>query len=317
VPRREAGSGIARLSGSWTLLNRGENREGKLVFSSDQRHRYTARAPGQYDALESGYHGITGTPFSDVGLVMGDFNWQQKLNEGTASLIVGRYDPNDFFDVLGYANPWTTFSSLALLFNPTIALPDWSYGISGGQWFNDQFYLKGGVNDANGTIDELGFLDGGSELYTTAELGWSPSSAERYLANVHIMGWHVDERSANNIGSRGHGVAFGGNWTWDETYMLFSKLGWSEGTSQLYNESVTLGGIYRFPSRSDLLGLGLNWGSPSLADSRDQYTSELFYRIQFAQNLALTPSVQLLVDPASNPSEDQVWVGGIRARLTF
>ncbi len=34
-------------------------------------------------------------------------------------------------------------------------------------------------------------------------------------------------------------------------------------------------------------------------------------------NLALTPSVQLLIDPALNPGEDQIWVLGLRARLAL
>jgi hypothetical protein len=32
---------------------------------------------------------------------------------------------------------------------------------------------------------------------------------------------------------------------------------------------------------------------------------------------AVTPSVQLIVDPALNPDEDVVVVGGLRARLTL
>jgi hypothetical protein len=34
-------------------------------------------------------------------------------------------------------------------------------------------------------------------------------------------------------------------------------------------------------------------------------------------NLALTPSVQWLVDLALNPKEDQIWILGLRARLTL
>jgi porin len=69
--------------------------------------------------------------------------------------------------------------------------------------------------------------------------------------------------------------------------------------------------------RTDLIGLGLNWGEPSDSSLRDQYAGEFFYRFQFAQNFAITPSVQLLVDPALNPDEDQIWILGMRARLTL
>lgn len=65
------------------------------------------------------------------------------------------------------------------------------------------------------------------------------------------------------------------------------------------------------------MGLGVNWGDPSDNSLREQFTTEYFYRWQMAQNLALTPSVQWLVNPALNPGADSVWILGIRARLTL
>ena len=48
-------------------------------------------------------------------------NWSQALNDGKSGLIVGRYHPTDYMNVLGYANPWTTFQNLASLLDPTVA----------------------------------------------------------------------------------------------------------------------------------------------------------------------------------------------------
>jgi porin len=39
--------------------------------------------------------------------------------------------------------------------------------------------------------------------------------------------------------------------------------------------------------------------------------------VQLAQNLAITPDVQLIIDPALNPDEDVLWIFGLRARLAF
>ena len=36
-----------------------------------------------------------------------------------------------------------------------------------------------------------------------------------------------------------------------------------------------------------------------------------------AENLAVTPSFQLLIDPALNPDEDRIWIFGFRARITL
>jgi porin len=39
----------------------------------------------------------------------------------------------------------------------------------------------------------------------------------------------------------------------------------------------------------------------------DQYTAELFYRLQLTQNLAITPDVQLIIDPALKKQKGQTY----------
>ena len=50
-----------------------------------------------------------------------------------------------------------------------------------------------------------------------------------------------------------------------------------------------------------VLGFGFNWGRPneiSFAGADDQYTTELFWRYQLTTELAVTPSIQFIKDPA-------------------
>ena len=70
-----------------------------------------------------------------------------------------------------------------------------------------------------------------------------------------------------------------------------------------------------------LLGFGFNWGQPN-DDTfgpglRDQYAMEMFARLQVMKNLQITPDIQLLINPANNPTAEQSWVFGLRARLVF
>ncbi|MGI9264730.1 MAG: carbohydrate porin, partial [Gammaproteobacteria bacterium] len=65
------------------------------------------------------------------------------------------------------------------------------------------------------------------------------------------------------------------------------------------------------------VGLSVNWGSPPDSSLSNQTTIESFWRFQFSQGFAITPSLQLLLDPALNPEEDSVWIFGLRARLAF
>ena len=66
-----------------------------------------------------------------------------------------------------------------------------------------------------------------------------------------------------------------------------------------------------------MLGVAIDHGDLPDDALGSQTTIEGFWRFQFAQNLAITPSVQLLLDPALNPVDDKVWVYGLRVRLTL
>jgi porin len=311
-----ASSGVFRATAKWTLLGEGTKDTGSLVAMIDHRHKFRDIAPAGL-ASQAGYAGVTGTLYSDIDWAVVNLNWQQGLNDGTAGLLVGRYDPNDYMNVLGYTNPWTTFSNVAVLLDASVAFPDASWGVAGGSWFRDQWFAMGGGNDANGVVsDNLEFFDSGSEFFSWGTLGWSPTQSDRYFRNVHATFWHVDQREDAGIDSA-KGVALAGNWTFNDQWMPFVRAGWSEGSAPIYNRSATAGLIYKFLFRSDLVGIGLNWGDPSTETSREQKTIEAFWRVQFAQNFSITPSVQWLIDPALNPEHDLIYVAGLRMRLAF
>ena len=314
--RDKATSGVLRATALWTLKGRGTPNFGRLNVMLDHRHGYRAETPANL-AGQFGYIGQTGVFYNDIGFAVINLNWQQSLKDGDAGLIVGRYDPNDYQNILGYVNPWTIFSNLAINLDTSVALPDSSWGIGAGTYITDQFYVIGGINDANGVgSDDLEFFDGGAEFYKFMHIGWTPSKDERYFKNFHVMAWHVDEREGLGIDSA-HGVTFAGNWTWDDRWMAFGRLGFSKGSAPIYNESVTLGFIRKFLYRSDLVGVAANHGSPPDDSLSDQTSIEAFWRFQFSENFAITPSVQLILDPALNPVDDEVWVWGVRTRLTF
>ena len=311
-----AASGIFRFFGKWDLTGRGTKNTGSLVFKVEHRHKLGADTTPAQLAGNVGYLGVTGLLFSDAKLILNDFNWQQRFNDGKGGLLIGRFDPNDYVDVLGYANPLTGFQNLAILLNTSIALPDTSWGIGGGTWMQEQWYVLGSMNDANGTVDDFDFFEDGTELFTTLEAGWSPSRADRYKKNLHVTYWHVDERSTAGV-PKGDGVAMGGNWMFGTEWMIFGRAGWSDGLAPLMQKTATVGFAHLYNTRSDILGLGLNWGDPANEALREQTTTEFFYRFQLAQNFAITPSIQWLVDPTLNPNEDSIRILGLRMRLSL
>ena len=312
----QASSGVLRGTVIWQLLgdsSKPDTDYGALNLMIDHRHAFRDVAPANF-AAQAGYTGVTGTLYGDTDLVVVNLNWTQSFEDRAAGILIGRYDPADYMNILGYVNPWTTFSNVSVLLDSSVAYSDAGWGAGGGFWIRDRLYLMGGFNDANGRIDDdLEFFDGGAEFYEWGEIGWSPGEDQRYFKNIHLTFWHVDEREDAGVSS-GDGIAFAANWLFAEEFMPFVRAGFSDGAEEIkiYDKSATAGFIWRY-AKADLIGFGVNWGETPFDD--EQVTLETFWRFQFSQNFAITPSVQYLIDPVSNPSN--VWLLGLRMRLTF
>ena len=67
----------------------------------------------------------------------------------------------------------------------------------------------------------------------------------------------------------------------------------------------------------DVFGIGISSGQPADNSLREQFTSEIFYRFQLTQFLAITPDAQLIIDPATNPNDDVLAFFGIKLRAAF
>ncbi|UCD34719.1 MAG: carbohydrate porin [Nitrospiraceae bacterium] len=317
----EAASGLFRFYGSWTLLGRESGNTGSLVFKVEHRHRIGTDVAPQDLGFEAGYLGLTGTQFNTfVNDSWGVTNlyWQQKFRNGRLSFIAGKVDPTDYLDIYGMINPLTAFTNLMFSTNPTIASPNQGLGAALGVMATNNIYVVGGLSDANGDPTDEGFdtFFDESEYFTQVEVGWVSSFERRYFDNIHLTFWHVDEREQAQTPDD-WGLAFSAAKFIDDQWMPFFRAGFSDDEAALLEGMVSVGVGRYFAEQRDLLGLGLGWGKPSAAGLDEQWTAELFYRVQIAQNLAITPDVQLIIDPALNPDDDTIWVFGLRARLTL
>jgi porin len=317
-----ASGGIYRLYGSWALLNGGKQNPGRLVFSADHRHRYTRIEPEQL-GFHVGYLGIPGLLFHNLEHTLGELNWQQVLNDGKTWVAIGRINPHNVFDVLGYANPWTTFQNYAVVLNTSGAIPGIGTGVAVSHWVDHQWYVNAGIHDINGHPTVIRLFDDYHEIFTASEIGWSPRRSERYAKNIHVTAWHANAREDVRLRngadiSHGNGINIGAQWTFKKQLSSFFRGGWSEGGARIASRSLGAGLTYTIPGRSDMIGLGMNWSEPSNAKLDDQAAYELFYRAQLSPRLAVTPSVQF-VDGPSLPDApgDELWFCGLRTRYTF
>ena len=320
----EAASGALRIFGHWTLVNRDADDKGMVVFKVEHRHRIGTDIAPQDLGFETGYIGVTAVPFSDMGWALTNLYWYQHFLENRVAFVAGVVDCTDYLDVYGLVNPWTTFANLAFSTSPTIPAPNQGLGAAMSLLTTENLYILGGLADANGDPTDPGelfdsFFDD-AEYFSHVEIGWISSYEKRFSDNIHLTVWHADERDHANV-SDGWGAAFSLSRLMADRWEPFFRAGYAHDGGALWKRSISIGTGYYTRKKNDLIGLGLNWGRPS-EDTLgpglgDQYTMEVFYRFQLLKSLTITPDVQFLFDPSSNPDEDLITIWGLRARLAF
>ncbi|MGB5884867.1 MAG: carbohydrate porin, partial [Desulfobulbales bacterium] len=318
-----AGSGMVRFFGFWDLVNRSGPNKGSLNWKVEHRHKYTD-IPVSALGFASGYVGLFEPPFSDQGSRLTNLYWKQYFAEGKWAFVAGFLDATDFVDVYLLASPWTGFNNFVFSTgSAAMDLPnDAALGVAAGGMVSGNLYLQAGIADANSDPTEPfeGFdsFFNDSDFFKWVEIGFTPGQQKIYFDNLHVTFWHIDER----INDTPDGWGINASWQrWiDDTWLPFIRGGYTEDSGSLLERSITVGVGYQPVPMRGVIGFGFNWGRPnetSFGDVDDQYTTELFWRYQLTTELAVTPSIQYIKDPALNPAEDSLWAFGFRARLVL
>ncbi len=328
----DAAGGIFRFSGAWEAFGRGTSSPGTLTFLVEHTSEFTDTGPSSYLGESVGYAGISNLPYNDEGWRLNTLYWDQKFEGGKYEVVGGYLDISDYVDVFPLVSPWTDFYNYAFSIGVgALDLPnDGALGFAGGAWLTPSVYGIAGLVDQNAdATDPLEGFDtffDESQFFKHFEIGWTGASQEAYyLNNVHLTLWQADER--DDLGAEeGWGGVFSFNHAIAPEWLVFARAGWAEDGASLLERSISIGGGYtpgglELLGSGDQLGFGLNWAEPNDAlfgtDLDDQYAAEVYYRWHLADEIAITPSVQLLINPALDPEDNEVWVFGLRGRLAF
>lgn len=317
-------SGVFRLYGKYNFVGRGTPHEGGLVFKVENRHKYTDLALRDWGPAGIGYVGLVQSVYNNDGWRVTNLYWRQTF--GTANIVAyaGFLDVTDWTDIFALASPWSSFNNLSFATgSSTIGglYPDGSLGLMVSAWLTDNIYVIGGLIDANGSATE--FYKGFDTFFTkfetlkTFEVGFTPNSEMPILQNLHITLWQVDETvNAPN----GWGVA--GSISWEVGHKLFPFLrgGWAQDGGSIFTASVSAGIGYNVIG-SNVFGLGINWNQPNEnmfgTGLKDQYLSEIFYKLQVTHHIEFTPSMQFIINPALNTNANFTTIFAARARINI
>ncbi len=313
----EAASGLVRIYGQWEPFRNCIENQGLLVFKGEDRHRIGSDITPFDLGFEAGSMVPTGTFFSEFSFSVTNLYWKQYFFDRQLAVAIGRIDVTDFIDIYAMTNPLTHFLNLSFSLNPTIAAPNQGLGAAAGGMLTERLYMQAGFGDANGQAIRSGFdtFFDDSEFFSYIEFGATSSQDRIYLDNIHATLWHTDARQTAGT-PEGWGVAFTAQKFVCDKWLPFFRFGYADGDAALMQTAFSTGlGLQR--ENRDVAGIGLSWGAPADGTLRDQFTSEFFYRFQLTQFLAITPDIQLIVDPALNPNTDVLALFGVRLRAAF
>lgn len=321
----DAFGGMYRFFGSWDVTGDDKGNSGALIWKVEHRHAYGSNiAPGSL-GFETGYIGLFLPPFSDQGTRLTNLYWRQRMKGGDLVFVGGYVDTTDYMDVYMLASPWTSYFNFAFSTgSATIPVPNEGLGMALGGYLNDKLYMIGGFADSNSDPAHPGdgfdtfFND--HEYFSHLEIGWNTTRDTAFLNNIHLTFWHADEREAAATPD-----GWGANLSWsrsvNEHWITFIRGGYAKDAGSLLEKSLSTGLTYQTVSGGNQLGVAYNWGEPN--DNTwgpgldNQQTLEMFYRIQIWKEIAITPDIQYVRNPALNPAQDSLWVFGLRARLAF
>ncbi|NER08889.1 porin [Muriicola jejuensis] len=317
-------SGVFRIYGKYNLVGRGTSHEGGLVFKVENRHRYTDLPLREWGLAGVGYAGLMQSVYNDDRWRVTNLYWRQTFAKANIVAYAGFLDVTDWTDIFVLASPWSSFNNLSFATGSSTtggSYPDGSLGLMVSAWLTDNIYVIGGLIDANGSAKEFykSFDTFFTEFETlkTFEVGFTPNPEMPILQNVHVTLWQVDETT-----SAPSGWGLSGSISWELGNKLFPFLrgGWANDGGSFFTASVSAGIGYNVIG-SNVFGLGLNWNQPNKnlfgPGLKDQYLSEIFYKLQVSNHVEFTPNLQFIINPALNTNANFTTIFGGRARINI
>lgn len=292
----------------------------------DRRPIFGSDLPPLFAGFAAGSLVPTAATWGEFDLGVTQAYIRQNLFGNKFQYTVGKIFAPNFVNAYPFFDDNRQFLSQQFSTSPTIQSPLRGFGAVAAYYPTDSgLYLQAGMytarsDDTGSTIDD--FFNT-SEHFYHFDIGWTQRSRAGLPIeargptdpdNFHITSWYRDAQEDGT--PRSYGIAFNANWMVAAQTMVFFRGGVSEDWAA--EKSLSAGVGWRpGGSPANLVGIGAGWTEPASSFLRPQYTVEVFYRFHVTRNFAITPDIQAVLDPSTNPDESVLWVASLRGRVTF
>jgi porin len=325
-PEDEASGYEVAFDATWTVFGRENDSPTMIGFEFLYRDKIGTNIPPVALFTQAGSLYPTSVAFAEIDASVGQL-WLQQIFKNQFGFRLGKYNPVSAYDFFPMKNFRTDFLDGVHGANVIIPLPN--RGLGGFVVYRPQpkVYVRLGVHDANADTEKVGFssLFNDGELFKIAEVGFDPGFAERQpgrppSGDVHFSFWHQDKRSDDGV-DKGWGFVVSGSQRFGR-FMPFLRYGFSDSgrrgpapMDHMVNVGVAIDDI--FGQNKDRIGIGLTWSRPADGSLDDQGALDAFYRVEVTPQIAVSPTLQLIMNPVRNRGKDAVWILGVRSRVVF
>ncbi len=333
-----ANGGWLGIEAIWSALNRGTDREGRLVLRLGWRGPIGNNAvPASFGAvnLGSAWSNFEFTNWDD-GLKVEDLFWEQQLGPNF-NFRVGNMIATSVYNYSRFKDARTSFTASPFAFHEVIPLPTFGFGASF-RWTpsarDPDLYVVGTINDMNGDPASQGLnwstvREG--QFFYGVEIGKRWRRPDGTFDHLHLDLFYADDRSTRNPTTSPNAPGGGFRVYGEKQFGRVVALGGytyntaeGGGISATFQQQVATAGI-AYLNPFDIQGeasFGLMWAQPIEdifpgSGQRDQFGFDTYWRMQVTPGLTITPGLQVVYNPSFNPGEDVIVIPSIKFRTVF
>ncbi len=300
--------------GHWTLQNDPHQGTSVIGFRVEGADVVSHHDGEDLSANIGSVMGLNGD-LDDQEIALTELWWSTSLGDPSLVLTIGKIDPTVYFDANRVANDETwQFLASPLVNNLAVPFPFDGLGVNVCWTASDQFYIQGGWSDGAADARETGFntVDKG-DWFAAVEMGLTPLFND-HQGNYRVMVWFSDLEDNGAMG-----VALSFDQEIGSGVVPFFRFGYADDDSADFDRFVSLGIGLEGPlgRPDDMVAFGIVWGRPGDGVTDEETMIELFYRAQMTPWIALTPDLQVVIDPADSDDNSAVVVLGLRLQTSF
>ena len=298
---------------TWKVFRDGNGKDfGGVGFQAETRSNLINEFPDLRDSLGTLWSPNDST--SDDYTRINQLWWGQRLADGRLGFQVGKIDPGARINTNRFAGSGNTqYFGQPFATNPARSFPANGLGLMLRAEPAEWLYVHFTMSDSDADADESPFDTIEGRWLYAGEVGLQPKIDGLGLGVYRLMLYQRDAESADEIG-----WSLSADQDLSEHYGVFLRYGGNDGDINAIEHIVSAGLSFLTPfgRPNDQAGIGLSYTHPSDEDLRDEYSSEVYYRLQVTEGFELSGSTQVILDPSASDN-DVTAVFGVRARLLY